>query len=104
MSIELLRDSGIGKILTRVVERPKGFFSDDNVCKDKAQNLQNQWRNVVAEEKRKKALEEAGAKKKKEELEEMTKNLPYFTKDVKASIESKDRSPAQLARNFILVL
>ena len=36
INIQLLRDSGIGKILTRIRNQPGGFFSDDNACKDKA--------------------------------------------------------------------
>ena len=36
INVELLRESGVGKILTRVLDRPKGFFSEDNACKDKA--------------------------------------------------------------------
>lgn len=36
INIQLLRDSGIGKILTRIQNQPGGFFSDDNACKDKA--------------------------------------------------------------------
>jgi len=76
------------------MERPKGFFSEDNACKDKAQNLQNQWRNVAKEEKQKKVAEEATAKKRKEELEEKIQNLPYFTEDVRRAIERKEPRPA----------
>ena len=41
INIELLKESGVGKILTRIEKKPDGFFSDDNAVKDKAKNLRN---------------------------------------------------------------